>query len=390
MIVMRDERDMNALSDEAFRAELRGWIEANYPPEKRYLPRRPLPPEIMDWFMTLSRKGWLAPVWPREHGGMGLSASKHLIYVEEMERHGCARLPDHAILMLGPLLIRFGTEEQRREQLPKILRGERIWCQGYSEPNAGSDLASLRTEAVLDGDSYVVNGQKIWTTLGHCADWTFMLVRTDRTAKRKQDGISFLMVDLRSPGVVVRPITNIKGENEYCEMFFTDVRVPVGNLIGEENQGWSLSRALLGHERIFLGNPRQPSYALNRLGALARACGAMGDPAFVDRFTQLQLDVHDLSAAYEEFADVLRAGAEIGPDVSFLKVWATETYQRICDQMLELAGDHGMLRHDVVVDGVQVDVMNQYMESRPPTIYGGSNEIQRNILAKFVLNLPSR
>ena len=386
----RESRDMNALPDETFRAEVRAWIEANYPPAKRYLPRRPLPPEIMDWFMALSRKGWLAPVWPLEHGGMGLSAAKHLIYVEEMERHGCARLPDHAILMLGPLLIRFGTEDQRREHLPRILAGERFWCQGYSEPNAGSDLAGLRTAAVRDGDHYVVNGQKIWTTLGHCADWTFMLVRTDPAAKRKQDGISFLMVDLRSPGVVVRPITNIKGEDEYCEMFFTDVRVPVGNLIGEENQGWAISRALLGHERIFLGNPRQPSYALNRLGALARACGKMEDPAFVDRYTQLQMDVHDLGAAYQGFADVLRSGGEIGPDVSFLKIWATETYQRICDQMLELAGEWGVLRDDLDIGGVRVDVMNQYLESRPPTIYGGSNEIQRNILARFVLELPMR
>ena len=386
----RESRDKNALPDETVRAEVRAWIEANYPPAKRYLPRRPLPPEIMDWFMALSRKGWLAPVWPLEHGGMGLSAAKHLIYVEEMERHGCARLPDHAILMLGPLLIRFGTEDQRREHLPRILAGERFWCQGYSEPNAGSDLAGLRTAAVRDGDHYVVNGQKIWTTLGHCADWTFMLVRTDPAAKRKQDGISFLMVDLRSPGVVVRPITNIKGEDEYCEMFFTDVRVPVGNLIGEENQGWAISRALLGHERIFLGNPRQPSYALNRLGALARACGKMEDPAFVDRYTQLQMDVHDLGAAYQGFADVLRSGGEIGPDVSFLKIWATETYQRICDQMLELAGEWGVLRDDLDIGGVRVDVMNQYLESRPPTIYGGSNEIQRNILARFVLELPMR
>ncbi len=387
---MTDPRDMNTLSDEAFRSELRGWIIANYPPEKRYLPRRPMPSQIMDWFMTLSRKGWLAPLWPREYGGMGLSLAKHLIYVEETERHGCARLPDHAILMLGPLLIRFGTEAQKREHLPKILSGERIWCQGYSEPNAGSDLASLSTEAVLDGDCYVVNGQKIWTTLAHCADWTFMLVRTDRTARRKQDGISFLMVDLRSPGVVVRPITNIKGEDEFCEMFFTDVRVPVANRIGRPNEGWSISRALLGHERIFLGSPRQPSYALNRLVTLAHACGAMTDPAFRDRFTQLQLDVHDLGAAYEGYAQLLRSGGEIGPDVSFLKIWATETYQRICDAMLEVAGDHGARRDDVVIADVQVDVMNQYLESRPPTIYGGSNEIQRNILARYVLALPVR
>jgi alkylation response protein AidB-like acyl-CoA dehydrogenase len=387
---MNEPRDMNLLSDDQFRLELRSWIEANYPPDKRYLPRRPMPEEIRDWFMALSRKGWLAPIWPREHGGMGLSGAKHLIYVEEMERHGCARLPDHAILMLGPLLIRWGTEEQIAEHLPKILSGERIWCQGYSEPNAGSDLASLRTEAVRDGNDYIVNGQKIWSTLAHVADWTFALVRTDRQARRPQEGISFLMIDLRTPGVEVRPIVNIKGEQEFCEIFFTDARVPVGNRIGEENQGWKISRTLLGHERIFLGSPRLPSYALNRLALLASAKGAMADAAFIERFTQLQLDVHDLSAAYEEFAALLREGKEIGPDVSYLKIWATETWHRITEEMVAMAGDLGCLRDDIVLHETQVDVMNQFLEARPSTIYGGSNEIQRNIIAKQVLELPSR
>jgi alkylation response protein AidB-like acyl-CoA dehydrogenase len=387
---MNETRDMNLLSDDEFRLELRSWVEANYPQDKRYLPRRPMPEEIRDWFMALSRKGWLAPIWPREYGGMGLSGAKHLIYVEEMERHGCARLPDHAILMLGPLLIRWGTEAQIAEHLPKILSGERIWCQGYSEPNAGSDLASLRTEAVRDGDDYIVNGQKIWSTLAHVADWTFALVRTDRQARRPQEGISFLMIDLRTPGVEVRPIVNIKGEQEFCEIFFTNARVPVHNRIGDENQGWTISRTLLGHERIFLGSPRLPSYALNRLALLAQAKGAVSDAAFNERFTQLQLDVHDLGAAYEEFAALMRAGKEIGPDVSYLKIWATETWHRITEEMVAVAGDLGCLREDIVLNDIQIDVMNQFLEARPSTIYGGSNEIQRNILAKQVLGLPSR
>jgi alkylation response protein AidB-like acyl-CoA dehydrogenase len=387
---MNETRDMNLLSDDEFRLELRSWVEANYPQDKRYLPRRPMPEEIRDWFMALSRKGWLAPIWPREYGGMGLSGAKHLIYVEEMERHGCARLPDHAILMLGPLLIRWGTEAQIAEHLPKILSGERIWCQGYSEPNAGSDLASLRTEAVRDGDDYIVNGQKIWSTLAHVADWTFALVRTDRQARRPQEGISFLMIDLRTPGVEVRPIVNIKGEQEFCEIFFTNARVPVHNRIGDENQGWTISRTLLGHERIFLGSPRLPSYALNRLALLAQAKGAVSDAAFNERFTQLQLDVHDLGAAYEEFAALMRAGKEIGPDVSYLKIWATETWHRITEEMVAVAGDLGCLREDIVLNDIQIDVMNQFLEARPSTIYGGSNEIQRNIIAKQVLGLPSR
>jgi len=387
---MNETRDMNLLSDDEFRLELRSWVEANYPQDKRYLPRRPMPEEIRDWFMALSRKGWLAPIWPREYGGMGLSGAKHLIYVEEMERHGCARLPDHAILMLGPLLIRWGTEAQIAEHLPKILSGERIWCQGYSEPNAGSDLASLRTEAVRDGDDYIVNGQKIWSTLAHVADWTFALVRTDRQARRPQEGISFLMINLRTPGVEVRPIVNIKGEQEFCEIFFTNARVPVHNRIGDENQGWTISRTLLGHERIFLGSPRLPSYALNRLALLAQAKGAVSDAAFNERFTQLQLDVHDLGAAYEEFAALMRAGKEIGPDVSYLKIWATETWHRITEEMVAVAGDLGCLREDIVLNDIQIDVMNQFLEARPSTIYGGSNEIQRNIIAKQVLGLPSR
>ena len=385
---MAEDRDLNRLSDAEFRREIRAWIEANYPPEKRYPAHRLVYDEIKDWFDILSRKGWIAPNWPREYGGMGLSPAKLIIWVEEYERHGCARLPDHGIQMVGPLLIKYGTEEQRRFFLPKILTGEHIWCQGYSEPNAGSDLASLRTDAAPDGDDYVVNGQKIWTTLAHTANWIFCLVRTDRQARKPQEGISFLLIDMSAPGVTVRPIRNIKGDVEFCEVFFDDVRVPKANLVGEPNKGWTMAKALLGFERIFLGNPRLPEYALNRLRLLGEALGRLDDPAFMDRYTQLRLDVMDLTSAFERYAAVLRAGGELGPDVSMLKLWATETYQRITDYMVEVAGDHGALRGDVVIGNVAVDVMNQFLESRPATIYGGSNEIQRNIIAKQVLGLP--
>ena len=385
---MAEDRDLNRLSDAEFRREIRAWIEANYPPEKRYPAHRLVYDEIKDWFDILSRKGWIAPNWPRDYGGMGLSPAKLIIWVEEYERHGCARLPDHGIQMVGPLLIKYGTEEQRRFFLPKILTGEHIWCQGYSEPNAGSDLASLRTDAAPDGDDYVVNGQKIWTTLAHTANWIFCLVRTDRQARKPQEGISFLLIDVSTPGVTVRPIRNIKGDVEFCEVFFDDVRVPKANLVGEPNEGWTMAKALLGFERIFLGNPRLPEYALNRLRLLGEALGRLDDPAFMDRYTQLRLDVMDLTSAFERYAAVLRAGGELGPDVSMLKLWATETYQRITDYMVEVAGDHGALRGDVVIGNVAVDVMNQFLESRPATIYGGSNEIQRNIIAKQVLGLP--
>ncbi|HME27982.1 MAG TPA: acyl-CoA dehydrogenase family protein, partial [Acetobacteraceae bacterium] len=222
--------DLNDLSDEEFRMHVRQWIEANYPPEIRDPPKRLHHGDTKVWYQKLSRKGWLCPGWPQEFGGMGLSPGKQLIMLEEKERHGCAPVNGMGVTMLGPLLIRHGTKEQQDYYLPKILTGEHIWCQGYSEPNAGSDLASLRTEAVLDGDDWVVNGQKIWTSLAMDANWIFLLVRTDKRAK-KQDGISFLLVPMDSPGITVRPITNIDMGDEFCETFFDNVRVPKGNLV---------------------------------------------------------------------------------------------------------------------------------------------------------------
>jgi hypothetical protein len=236
--------DLNALSDDEFRAVVRRFVEEHYPPELRNPQRRLHWRDNRPWYMILAEHGWLAPGWPREHGGLGLSAAKHLIFIEEFERHGCARVSDMGVIMLGPLLIRHGTPAQKDRFLPRILAGEDIWCQGYSEPNAGSDLASLRTEAVLDGDHWVVNGQKIWTTLANDANWIFMLVRTDKAAK-KQDGISFLLVPMDSPGITVRPIVNLDQHDEFCEVFFDNVRVPKENLVGEVNKGWTVAKALL-------------------------------------------------------------------------------------------------------------------------------------------------
>ncbi len=210
-----DLDQLEAMDDEAFRLALRRWIEANYPPDLRNPPKRLHWRENRVWYLRLAARGWLAPGWPREHGGMGLSAARQLIMIEELERHGCARTNDHGIVLVGPLLIRYGTPEQKAFFLPRILSGEHIWCQGYSEPNAGSDLAALRTEAVADGEDWVVNGQKTWTTLANDANWIFLLVRTDKAAK-KQEGISFLLVPMASPGITVRPITNIDLHDEFC------------------------------------------------------------------------------------------------------------------------------------------------------------------------------
>ncbi len=379
--------DWSLVGDDEFRAEVRNFFQANYPHELRYPPRRLRWHESKPWYMSLASKGWAAPNWPQAYGGMGLDPAKLLIFIEEQERWGVARSPDMGVLMVGPVLIKHGTEDQRRRFLPPILAGDEIWCQGYSEPNAGSDLASLRTRAVLDGERFIVNGQKIWTTLAHDATHMFALVRTD-TSVRKQEGISFLLVDLRQPGVTVRTIANIAGHEELCEVFLDDVVVPVETLVGELNKGWTIAKSLLGFERIFLGSPKLAQYALRQLEALAVATNATSDARFLDRFTQLRLDVADLATIYGRFADIVIRGESLGPDVSLLKIWITETFQRIADLMLETAAEKGVLVGKGMFGQEQVDVLSVYYNSRPATIYGGSNEIQRNVIAKSVLNLP--
>lgn len=380
--------DIADLPDESFRRVLAQWIATNYPPEKRFMKKRAYYADISDWYQALSRQGWLAPSWPKEFGGMGLSPTQQVIYAEEMARHGCARIPDHG-LALGKLLMMHGTPEQIRYHLPRVLSGETMWCQGYSEPNAGSDLASLRTRADREGDQLVVNGQKIWTTLGPGADWMFALVRTSKVDGAKQRGITFLLIDLRSPGVRVRPIVNLKGEGEFSEVFFDNVRVPVSNVVGQIDDGWNVANSFLREERIFFGTPRQCEGALAQLDRLSQATQALAHADFRDRYAQLLLDVRDLKAAFELYMGRLRGGEELGPDVSYLKVWGTETYQRIADELVQLAADHGAQMDDVTIGGIATDVMGQYLDSRMPAIFGGSNEIQRNILAKLILNLPS-
>ncbi|NUG30858.1 acyl-CoA dehydrogenase family protein [Acinetobacter baumannii] len=380
--------DWNTLSDEEFRQIFRDWVLKNCPEELRYMRKqRPLYEEVKEWYQALSKQGWLAPVWPVEYGGMGLNPAKHMIYVEEWGRLGCPRIPDHGIGLTGPLLLHYGTEAQKQYFLPRILSGEDMWCQGYSEPNAGSDLASLRTQAVLDGDAFVVNGQKIWTTLASCANWIFLLVRTDKEAK-PQCGISVLLVEMSSPGIEVRPIANLRGEEDFCEVFFDNVRVPKENLVGELNQGWTVAKSVLGHERIFLGAPTRAEIALGRLNKLAESKNAFDEPAFLSRYAQLRLDVYDLSSSYERYAKVLRSGGQLGADVSVLKIVATELYQRITEEMLTLAGEYARYNDDIQTSLGPVDAMNLFLDSRAPAIFGGSNEIQRNILAKAVLQLP--
>ncbi len=381
--------DWNALSDEDFRREVRAFFENEFPAQYKFLPRRMRWHECRDWYLKLSQKGWIAPNWPREHGGMGLSPGKLLIYYEETERAGVGRMPDQGLTMVGPTLIRFGNDAQRAYFLPKIIAGEAIWCQGYSEPNAGSDLASLRTEAVPDGDDYVINGSKIWTSMAHDATHIYVLARTDKAAKKKQEGISFFLVDMKTPGITLRTIRNIAGHEEFCQVFFDNVRTPKHNLVGELHKGWTIAKGLLGFERLNIGSPRRPLQAMEKLELLAQARGLMADPAFVERLTQLQLDLADLGSLYRRYVDKVRRGEALGPDVSMLKVWSMDTYQRLSELLIEAAGEYGAVEGEVAIGGENVDVLSPFYNSRPGTIYGGSNEIQRNILAKYVLNLPS-
>jgi alkylation response protein AidB-like acyl-CoA dehydrogenase len=380
--------DWNAMSDAEFRKEVRQFFETEYPEELRHLSHRPKFAEIEHWHRKLHAKGWVAPAWPTEYGGMGLSASKLLIFYEEQQRWGVVRGRDMGVQMVGPLIIKFGTQKQKDYWLPRILSCEDIWCQGYSEPGAGSDLANLRTRAEIDGDDFVINGQKIWTTLAHDATHIFMLVRTEPNAPKKQQGISFLLAPMDQPGIDVRPIMTLAGETEFCEVFFDNARTPRENLVGEMNKGWTMAKALLSFERIFIGSPGLAQNALGQLESLARGRGAFDDPVFRDRFAQAALDVEDHAALYARFADQLKRGETLGADVSMLKIWVTECFQRLTELMIEAAGPDGGTVGPLQVGNVGVDVLASFYKARPATIYGGSNEIQRNILSKAVLGLP--
>lgn len=384
---MPTQIDYNNMEEAQFRSMLREFIIAECPQEIRFRPRRLRRAETQEWMNRLAKKGWIAPGWPREYGGMGLDIAHQVIYQDEFDKAGVGRFPDQGIVMLGPILQRYGTEEQKVTHLPRILSGQTVWCQGYSEPGSGSDLASLRTSAVLEGDNYVINGQKIWTTLAQDADWIFLLVRTDPSA-RPQNGITFIIADIRTPGITVRPIKTLSGEEEFCEVFLDDVVVPASNVVGEVNKGWDVAKALLGFERLMVGSPRQPALVFSRLKAMVGDLATAGDAYWMEELSSLQLDVEDLSQLYEVCAMKLQAGQELGPEVSILKIISTELYQRITEKMLEALQASAMVQGSVSLGSVEVDPLAYYYQSRPSTIYGGANEIQRNILAKAVLGMP--
>ena len=372
-----------------FRMEVRTWLEANLPVALRGRTTRPPPAELMPWYQTLSRKGWIAPHWPRQYGGMGATLNEQIIMTEELARIGAPHLPVQGLNHIGPILMEFASEAQKAQHLPPILAGTVIWAQGYSEPGAGSDLASLSTRATLLGDHFIVQGHKIWTTWAHHSDWMFALVRTDPQAQPRHAGISFLLIDLHSPGIRIRPIKTIAGDDEFSEVFLDDVIVPAGNLVGKLHDGWRIANALLGHERLGTSNPQFALTALEQVKTMARASGIMADPAFQDRLAAASINVTALSAMFSHAVELTNHERSLGPESSVIKIYASELLQALNELMIEAAGGHATAQKPIATNFGVVDVAASFFQSRRVTIYGGSSEIQRNVLARRVLNLPS-
>ena len=333
--------------EQAFRHEVRDWIRTHLPEDIRdkVVHYRGLTKDdYLRWHRILAAKGWSVPHWPVDWGGTGWNITQRYIYDEEFGLAGAPALPSFGPSMCASVLLRFGTPEQKQRFLPRIREGDDFWVQGYSEPGAGSDLAALKTRAERRGDVYVVNGQKIWTTLGHYGDWIFCLVRTDPSAEKRQEGISFLLIDMKTPGITVRPLILMDGGHEVNEVFFDDVRVPVENLVHEENKGWTVAKYLLGHERMGSGNVGASKRELAALRALAARELRNGrplieDPRFRDRLTRVEVELRALEITSMRFLDRMRrSGQPPGADVSLLKIRGTEIQQAISELYVMAAG----------------------------------------------------
>jgi alkylation response protein AidB-like acyl-CoA dehydrogenase len=389
--------------DLAFRDEVRNFIAENYPEELRgkqddgeELGKE----DFLAWHKVLAKKGWVAPAWPVEYGGTGWTQTQRYIWSEETARADCIRLLPFGLSMVGPVIYAFGTPEQKAHFLPRILSGEDWWCQGYSEPGSGSDLASLRTKAVLDGDHYVVNGQKTWTTLAQHADWGFFLVRTNPDAKM-QEGISFLLIDMKSPGITVRPIITLGGEHEVNEVFLEDVRVPVANRVFEENKGWTCAKFLLAHERVGIAGVASSKRSIERIKDIAKTemdgdKSLLANPFFKRKVAELEIDLAALEYTELRTLAGMAAGKGPGPESSVLKIKGSEIQQRLTELTLEMAGHYGAPYFRGFGEGDNEHPIGPawanraaptYYNARKTTIYGGSNEIQRNVIAKMVLGL---
>ena len=375
--------------DRAFRLEVRAWLADTLPDRLRGLSTRPRFEDAQWWYGKLAERGWAALHWPREWGGAEAGPDRQIILREELARAGAPEISSQGINHIGPILMRFGTAAQKRRHLPKILSGEVTWCQGYSEPGAGSDLAGLATRAVPEGAEFVVTGRKIWTTWAHHAQWMFLLARTDPDAPRKQAGIGFLLVDLSSAGITVRPIRTIAGDDEFAEVLLDGVRVPGGNLVGGVGDGWRIANALLAHERLGTASPAACYDALRRVRAVARANGAIDDAAFRDRLAGAEIEVAGLAAAHASAAALARAGRALGADAAVLKIVATETLQKVVDLLYETAGAEAAVSGWIETPDGPVEVAAMMLQCRRATIYGGTSEIMRDIVARRVLGLPA-
>ncbi len=411
-----------------FRQEIRRFIGESCPPSMRtpvggerdevWGGRRAVfpCPDARLWLERMAARGFTAPTWPKEYGGAGLSSEEAAVLDDALRDAGCRpALRSLGLWMLGPVLLRFGSEEQKREHLPRIARGEIRWCQGYSEPGAGSDLASLSTRAVRDGDAYVVSGQKTWTSHADKADWMFCLVRTDPAAP-KHEGVGFLLVDMESPGVRVLPIRLISGSSPFCETFFDAVRVPAKNLVGAPGQGWTIAKALLSHERSSIGNLRSAAFAAEEpLQDLARRTladdagegGRLPDPVLRDRITQANLDQLAYQLTSRRAAEASQAGRPPGPESSVLKLYGMELNKRRKELRVVIAGFGGLgdVLHETGDAPVTMATTGEtpkppgftaaertltrdWLRSRANSIEGGTTEIQLNIIAKRILGLP--
>jgi alkylation response protein AidB-like acyl-CoA dehydrogenase len=376
-------------ADRAFREEVREWVGANCPKDLCHRPLRIDPPELKPWHRKLYERGWIAPHWPKQAGGMGATLTQQIILFEEMSRIGAPTPYPHGLSFIGPLIVDAGTPEQKAKHLPGILTGDITWCQGYSEPGSGSDLVSLTSRAVLDGDTFVLNGHKTWTTNGHFADWMFALLRTDPAAKPRHAGITMLLIDLKSPGVTVRPIQTIRGDSEFAEEAFVDVRVPKQNMLGELNGGWAVANKLLGSERFTTGHPRNAAVLLNKARQVAEYSGAIRDPAFLHRLAVLEIDLLAFSAFYRHAANLhghRKAPLSMAP---VIKIAGGELGQKASELLVDAAGPLGASADDITIGNTAVNPAADLFEMRRVTVGSGTVEIQRNIIAKRVLNLPS-
>ncbi len=390
--------------DNAFRADIRAWLDANvpHPLRAKVLNHKRLNREdYANWHALLGTRGWSVVAWPKEYGGPGWNPTQRHIWDEECSRIGAPAVLPFGVSMVAPVIMKYGSDEQKSYYLPRILDGTDWWCQGYSEPGSGSDLASLRTRAERQGDHYIVNGQKTWTTLGQHADMMFCLVRTDSGAK-KQEGITFLLIDMKTPGVTVRPIITLDEDHEVNEVFLEDVKVPVQNRVGDENRGWTYAKYLLGHERTGIarvGQSKRELVFLKKFASEQRKSGRslLDDPVFAAKVASVEIELMALEVTVQRVVASESDGRGPGPEASMLKIKGTEVQQALTELMLEAAGPQaaafdpafleGEREHSTAGDDDAAPLAAYYFNFRKTSIYGGSNEIQKNIIAQMILGL---